>query len=46
MFFVESEDDLKYKFDLLKPIHIGYYSAKFRNDKGDGHYFIFCGIKK
>ena len=46
MSFVEDEDDLKNKFDLFNPIHIGYYSAKFRNDEGDGHHFIFCGIKK
>ena len=46
MSFVEDEEDLKNKFDLFKPINIGYYSARFHNDEGDGQYFIFCGIKK
>jgi SAM-dependent methyltransferase len=46
MSFIEDEDDLKNKFDLFKPVHIGYYSAKFRNDEGDGHHYIFCGTKK
>jgi SAM-dependent methyltransferase len=46
MSFIEDEDDLKNKFDLFKPVHIGYYSAKFRSDEGDGHHYIFCGTKK
>lgn len=43
--FVEDEEDLVNKFHLFKPVHIGYYSAKFRSDEGDGHHYIFCGTK-
>lgn len=46
MFFVESEKDLINKFDLFKPVHVGYYSAKFRNDEGDGFHWTFFGVKE
>lgn len=36
MFFIENEEDLKNKFKMFEPLHIGYYCAKFRNDEGDG----------
>lgn len=31
---------------MFKPVHIGYYSAKFRNDEGDSHHYVFTGVKE
>lgn len=45
MFFVEDEDDLRSKFNLFEPLHVGYYSAKYRNDEGDGFHYTFVGQK-
>ena len=45
MFFIKDEDHLKKKFNMFKPIHIGYYAAKFRQDEGDGFHYTFCGTK-
>jgi SAM-dependent methyltransferase len=45
MSFIKDEDHLKRKFDMFKPVHIGYYAAKFRSDEGDGFHFTFCGVK-
>lgn len=36
--FILEEQDLLDKFKMFRPHHIGYYSAKFRNDEGDGHH--------
>ena len=44
--FVFNEEDLMNKFKMFKLVHIGYYSAKFRNDEGDGHHYVFTGIKE
>ncbi len=46
MFFIKNEEHLKEKFSMFKPLHIGYYCAKFRNDEGDGFHYTFCGIKE
>lgn len=43
--FIKDEDHLKRKFGMFKPVHIGHYSAKFRNDEGDGFHYTFCGVK-
>jgi SAM-dependent methyltransferase len=43
--FIKDEDHLVKKFHLFKPVHIGYYAAKFRKDEGDGFHYTFCGIK-
>jgi SAM-dependent methyltransferase len=45
MSFIKDEDQLKRKFSMFNPVHIGHYSAKFRNDEGDGFHFTFCGVK-
>lgn len=45
MFFVDSEDDLKAKFNLFRPLHVGYYAAKYRSDEGDGFHYTFVGQK-
>ncbi|EWH00300.1 class I SAM-dependent methyltransferase [Halomonas sp. BC04] len=43
--FIKDEDQLKRKFKMFKPVHIGYYSEKFRSDEGGGYHFTFCGVK-
>lgn len=43
--FIKDENHLKSKFHMFKPIHIGYYCAKYRNDEGDGFHYTFCGVK-
>lgn len=43
--FIKDEDHLKSKFSMFKPVHIGYYSTKIRQDEGDGFHFTFCGVK-
>lgn len=45
MFFTKDEDDLKKRFSMFRPVHVGYYAAKFRQDEGDGFHYTFCGIK-
>jgi len=45
MFFVRDEEELKQRFSMFKPVHIGHYSAKFRSDEGDGFHYTFCGVK-
>lgn len=46
MSFIKDEDHLKRKFSMFRPVHLGYYCAKFRSDEGDGFHFTFCGIKQ
>ena len=46
MFFVKDEDDLCKKFEMFKPLHLGYYSAKFVTNEGSGFHYTFCGIKE
>lgn len=45
MSFIKDENHLRRKFGMFKPVHIGYYAAKFRNDEGDGFHYTFCGVK-
>lgn len=45
MFFIDSEEDLLQRFSMFTPLHVGYYSAKFRSDEGDGFHYTFVGIK-
>jgi len=46
IFFVEDEDDLCKKFEMFKPLHLGYYCAKLNSNEGDGFHYTFCGIKE
>lgn len=43
--FTHDENDLKRKFAMFRPVHIGYYTEKFRSDEGEGFHFTFCGVK-
>jgi SAM-dependent methyltransferase len=44
--FVKDEDDLKKKFHMFKPLHIGYYDGVYRNDERSEKHLTFIGIKK
>jgi len=44
--FVKNEDDLLKKFSIFMPIHVGYYSEKFRSDEGESFHYTFCGMKR
>lgn len=46
MLFIENERHLCETFGLFRPVHVGYYAAKFRADEGDGFHYTFCGMKE
>jgi cyclopropane fatty-acyl-phospholipid synthase-like methyltransferase len=43
--FTENEEDLVKKFELFKPIHIGHYEDKIRQDEGTSFHYTFIGQK-
>lgn len=43
--FTEDEDDLCRKFSRFRPLHLGWYSAKFRSDEDGTRHLTFCGVK-
>jgi hypothetical protein len=43
--FIRDEAHLKQKFAMFRPVHIGHYTQKLRNDEGDGFHWTFCGVK-
>jgi len=43
--FMHSESELIDTFKLFKPLHIGYYAAKYRSDEGDDFHYTFIGLK-
>ena len=43
--FVNNESDLKKKFNLFKPLNIGYYDASLTTTKESGHHYSFFGRK-
>lgn len=43
--FVKDETDLKAKFKMFEPIHIGFYSYKTREDEGTDYHYTFFGRK-
>ena len=44
--FVKDEEDLKKKFHMFKPLHIGYYDGVYRNDERSEKHLTFIGVKK
>ncbi len=44
--FIRDEKHIAEKFGMFKPVHVGYYAARFRGDEGDGFHYTFCGIKE
>lgn len=45
MNFIKDEDELKKKFEMFKPVHIGFYSDQFRSDEGVSFHYTFVGTK-
>lgn len=43
--FTRSEADLKAKFCIFEPLHIGFYDALIREDEGRTHHYLFIGVK-
>lgn len=41
--FTSSKEDLKKKFDMFKPIHIGYYDADYIESEGSDFHWTFIG---
>jgi len=46
MSFIKDKEHLKKTFSMFKPLHMGFYTAKFREDEGDGMHYTFCGVKE
>lgn len=44
--FIDSEEELKQKFDVFEPLHIGFYDHKLRSDEGSGFHYTFFGRKR
>ena len=44
--FNESEDEVKRKLHMFEPLHVGFYSQKYRSDEGAGFFYTFVGRKR
>jgi SAM-dependent methyltransferase len=44
MTFIRDEDHLKRKFSAFRPVHVGSYTMKLRDDEGNGFHWTFCGV--
>ena len=44
--FTMDEDDLKKKFSMFEPLHVGYYDLKLREDEGSDFHYTFFGKKE
>jgi SAM-dependent methyltransferase len=43
--FTKDKDDLIRKFNLFKPLHIGFYNTVIREEEGSGLHHLFIGTK-
>ena len=43
--FTKSEQHLLERFSMFEPVHVGFYSEKYRSDEGERHHFTFVGTK-
>lgn len=43
--FADDEEDLKTKFSMFEPLHVGFYSYKTREDEGTDFHYTFFGRK-
>lgn len=41
--FTESEEQLLERFSMFEPLHVGFYSERFRADEGPGFHYTFVG---
>jgi hypothetical protein len=46
MNFIKDADELKKKFEMFKPAHVGFYSDQFRSDEDISFHFTFVGTKE
>lgn len=44
--FTKNEKDLKNKFKIFKPLHVGYYEGSLNSLKDSGLHYTFFGKKK
>lgn len=44
--FTNDKSHLLERFKMFKPVHIGFYAQKFREDEEEGFHYTFCGIKE
>ena len=44
--FTYSEEDLVKKFHMFEPVHVGFFSQKYRNDEEQGFSYTFTGVKR
>lgn len=46
LFFVSDEDDLKNKFSMFEPVHIGHYAMQLQDNDTNNWHWTFLGIKR
>lgn len=44
--FTESEAELVEKFSLFEPVHVGFYSERYRQDEGERHHYTLVAVKR
>lgn len=44
--FTDSEEQLVERFSMFEPLHVGFYSEKFRADEGPGFHYTFVGRRR
>jgi cyclopropane fatty-acyl-phospholipid synthase-like methyltransferase len=44
--FTDSEEQLLERFSMFEPLHVGFYSEKFRADEGPGFHYSFVGRRR
>lgn len=45
IFFIKDEEDLKKKFSMFEPLHIGSYSMQLQDDETNNYHWTFVGRK-
>lgn len=46
LFFVSDEEDLKKKFPMFEPVHIGHYSMQLQDNDTNNWHWTFLGVKR
>jgi 2-polyprenyl-3-methyl-5-hydroxy-6-metoxy-1,4-benzoquinol methylase len=46
MNFTSDEDELRRKFHMFRPRHVGFISERYRSDEAPGFHFLFVGVKE
>lgn len=45
MNFTNSEEEMLKKFSMFKPVHVGFYAERYRQEEGERHHYTFVGVK-